>query len=853
MASFRERVGVAARAVVGIFGENPEQAAHGLLGGLFPGAYGDPPDRGDANVLDGYNTMPWLRAVSQRVATAVATSASDWQLYAPVSGERRDVRKYQRAPTSLRRKMIAKDLGDKLKPIEDHILLTALNRANSYMVGLALFKTTQLHLDLVGEAFWIKERNAVGAPVAFWPVPSNWVLSTPTPSNRSYSVSFAGWQGNIPETEVLWMAEPNPANPYSRGSGMGRALADELETDEFAAKHTRQFFYNRARPDLIVWPKSQGAHDIGLQQDQVRRLEEKWLDGHQGFWRSFKPFFVNRELGVHEVNQSLREMQMIELRQHQRDMVVQMFGIPPELLGILTNSNRSTIEAADYLFSRWVVTPRLEFLRAQLQERLVPEYDDRLVIDFISPVEEDRAYMMEAAKAAPWALKVDEWRSLAGEEPLPDDAGQVHLTPNTLTPSETPYTTPVPVPAMPDLPSDLPAAPDEGVAPLDLERDDVYEEGWRKALEACRDAGDEDGAAYVKTIMEDQVAYLPELAQRIVPQEDAYFTTLNREFKQLLAMADLTVIEQTVWRSLTAQAVMEAVGFQKWRESVLQAFVPVYMKAWHTGAQVGAEAIEVEIEKALKQDDAPEGEGGRRPRLYGETGAKIDYFNSLNPEALVWANKHAGEFIAELTAEQARTLDRVIAESLTSGWKPEKTARYLREAFGLTRPQAASMTRFGERMFEEGVTPEVWQRRMEAYHEAKIRERSKMIARTELAYASSQGQEGLWNIAKRQGVLDTGRMMRKWITAMDGPPPFGGVCNVCAPLGKQPAVEFDSPFSNGMTSPPAHPNCRCAVKLVSKMLQDTGENLTSYDPTESGVEKSDVVLTDGWKHDRRSD
>src|SRR5262249_32651471 len=34
-------------------------------------------------------------------------------------------------------------------------------------------------------------------------------------------------------------------------------------------------------------------------------------------------------------------LQMVQLRQFERDMVVQVFGIPPEILGILANSNRA--------------------------------------------------------------------------------------------------------------------------------------------------------------------------------------------------------------------------------------------------------------------------------------------------------------------------------------------------------------------------------------------------------------------------------------------------------------------------------------------------------------------------------
>ena len=78
--SLRDRFTVAANAVKGIFSEESATQTHGLLGGIFPGSSGDPPARGDMNVLNAYNEMPWLRAVSQRVATAVAASATDWRL-----------------------------------------------------------------------------------------------------------------------------------------------------------------------------------------------------------------------------------------------------------------------------------------------------------------------------------------------------------------------------------------------------------------------------------------------------------------------------------------------------------------------------------------------------------------------------------------------------------------------------------------------------------------------------------------------------------------------------------------------------------------------------------------------------
>ena len=225
---------LAKRAVAGLFSDRSATQAFGLLSGIYPGATGASPMRGTRELLEGYSQMPWLRAVTQKIARSVA--ATDWVLYAPTSKRRSRV--VQRAVGTQRAELVKGMLntGD-LEALDSHILLDALFSANDFLVGPALFSTTQTHIDLVGEAFWIKDRNALGAPIGFWPIPPHWVTSTPSPKRRAYSVSFAGWQGDIPEAEIIWFLDPDPANPYGRGSGVARALGDELETDEYAARH----------------------------------------------------------------------------------------------------------------------------------------------------------------------------------------------------------------------------------------------------------------------------------------------------------------------------------------------------------------------------------------------------------------------------------------------------------------------------------------------------------------------------------------------------------------------------------------------------------------------------------------
>lgn len=76
--------------------------------------------------------------------------------------------------------------------------------------------------------------------------------------------------------------------------------------------------------------------------------------------------------------------------------------------------------------------------------------------------------------------------------------------------------------------------------------------------------------------------------------------------------------------------------------------------------------------------------------------------------------------------------------------------------------------------------------------------RSDMIARTETATAYSRGSLLAYG--------DAGVKRKKWLAEDDAP---DSECQIDGEI-----VDLDESFSNGLDSPPVHPNCRCAVAPV---------------------------------------
>lgn len=429
--SWAQRFQLGLHALKGNFDVRSGSLAESLLKGLWPSAVGEPPKRQGRQFLDAYNQMPWARAPVSRIASSV--SMLHWRLYYKTGedemGRKRPVfdARFKRMAAPQRKSTIATMMAcDEMREVTDHIFLNALCEGSAMLSGQATWKVSQAWVDMVGECFWMKERNAVGAPIAFWPIPPYWVIDTPSMARRTYRVSFRSWQGEIPDSEIVWFKDPDPVNPYGRGTGSAQTLSDEYESDEYAAKHVKQFFFNRAKPDFLAYPKGE-MNNMG--EDQVKAMERRWLDNQQGFWRAFRPQFMSREIGIHEFTQNFQHLQLNELRSHSRDTALQTYGIPPEILGVIENSNRSTIDGAFYAFQKLVIEPRAEFWRSELQQKLIADYDPRLIIDYDSPVQEDREFMLNAYKAKPATVTVDEWRQLQGLPPLGPPEGDMRFQP----------------------------------------------------------------------------------------------------------------------------------------------------------------------------------------------------------------------------------------------------------------------------------------------------------------------------------------------------------------------------------------------------------------------------------------
>lgn len=384
-----------------------------------------PMRRGTRELLAAYKEMPWLRTIADTAGDGFA--GVRWNVVQRVEkGSGKPIKDYSlltagHEARQLRLKALF-DVGE-AREVPDHPALRLLADPNDYMTDQQFKKLLQVHLDIVGEAFLALER--VGSTiVSMWPMAPSWVTELPDlskpKSERVYRVTVGKVTKPIPAANVVHLRHLDPDDPLGRGIGSGFALGDELDTDEYAARFTKNSFWNNMVPAFIA--SIDGLNDPGAA--QAKAFKEDLGRNYQGPEKAGKILITSGKLTLQRLDTTFKDIALVDLRKFLMGFVRMTYRIPPEIVGDISSSNRATAFAAREIFAEQVVKPRAEFFQKAWQKWVMPLFgDEGAILDFESPVPADRERSLRVMGLMPSAFSFDEWRAEAGRKPDPERQG----------------------------------------------------------------------------------------------------------------------------------------------------------------------------------------------------------------------------------------------------------------------------------------------------------------------------------------------------------------------------------------------------------------------------------------------
>lgn len=300
-------------------------------------------------------------------------------------------------------------------------------KPNHVDTGMEFREMGAQHLMLAAERYWVLgyHKSMPGIPFEMWTIRPDRM----TPVRDPFKV-LVGWMYRGPDGEdvplklheVIQTKIPNPVDPL-RGLSPVRTLRSNIATIRAAEEWNARFFANSAEPGGVI------QFNERLNQKAWDEFVARWQQQHKGVNRAHRIAVI--ENGSYAPRTfTHRDMEFGDLQDKFRDRQLEAYGFPRAMLGITEDVNRANAEAAEYMFSKWVVGTDLKRDRDVLNNKLLPLFGpdvaDRYEFDFDDPTPTDREAedRERTSKATSFKTYIDagatpEWAARVCE--LPDD------------------------------------------------------------------------------------------------------------------------------------------------------------------------------------------------------------------------------------------------------------------------------------------------------------------------------------------------------------------------------------------------------------------------------------------------
>ena len=213
-------------------------------------------------------------------------------------------------------------------------------------------------------------------------------------------------------------------------------------------------------------------------------------------------------------------------------------------------------------------------------------------------------------------------------------------------------------------------------------------------------------------------------------------------------------------------------------------------------------------------------------------------FDRASPGATQYARLSSANMVADMADSQVVAVRSIMTRAFTDGLTRPQTSSALVELLndmpvpkgikpgiggmttmfgnstrGLTVRYADAVYRRAETLLRNspGISAKNLKKKVDAYGTKLRKSRARTIARTEMMRASNQGRlEGMLQAADA-GLVNPVAAKKQWVTSRFD------VCPICVPLNGV-AVGIKESFGSAGQRPPAHPNCRCTIRMLPDPL-----------------------------------
>ena len=280
--------------------------------------------------------------------------------------------------------------GDQI--IEQHPLIDLLNRPNPLQSYTEFFNSLFGYVLLSGNAYILKVGSDLGKPKELHllrpdrinikgsgnPIPEKYEYVIGGRIQNTYEVDQENGFSELKHVK-LW----NPLDDYY---GLSPMSAAAVEVDQFnmSSKHNVNLLQNGARPSgaVIFKPQDDAGFAVNLSESQRQQLLTDLNNRFSGAGNAGRPMLLEGDFDWKEMGLSPKDMDFHRLKNMATTDIALCFGVPSQLVGVPDSQTYSNVAEARLALYEETIIPHLSKMSSDLNEWLVPLFDDRLTLEF---------------------------------------------------------------------------------------------------------------------------------------------------------------------------------------------------------------------------------------------------------------------------------------------------------------------------------------------------------------------------------------------------------------------------------------------------------------------------------------
>ena len=177
----------------------------------------------------------------------------------------------------------------------------------------------------------------------------------------------------------LW----NPLDDYYGLSPLS-AAATEIDQHNMAGRHNINLLDNGLRPSgaIIFKPTDETGIATNLTDSQRQQLQNDLMNRFQGPNNAGRPMLLEGDFSFQEMSLSPKDMDFISMKNMSATDIASVFGVPSQLVGVPDAQTYSNVQEARLGLYEETIIPLCKKLESDLNEWLMPMYDENLRIEF---------------------------------------------------------------------------------------------------------------------------------------------------------------------------------------------------------------------------------------------------------------------------------------------------------------------------------------------------------------------------------------------------------------------------------------------------------------------------------------